>query len=204
MPFDVLRRKKKEDDLLKDALKGYNYGYDYDFGGVAPPAQAEHLTKLLQEVEKWKKNFILHLQGYTKKAELKSGEEGYDVVWRYEYVGKPMMNDEGINTIISIIDSFFAPELQWSKLSKDIITRTCEDLFCDIAEAIFVNHDRWGVNITSATLIMDEIGHAIYSFLLRAENALLLDRITTASKRTEIVEAHGGEKSGSFFRGIRL
>ena len=170
-------------------------------GAPPTPALSPDLVKLLHDVKEWKKNFILHLKGIVKKPKYTVKEGKPKLEWEYVQLKKPLINDKGLNTLIGIIDGFFAPELQWSKLSKEVIAKTCEDLFCDIAEAIFVNHEEWEIDLTSATLIMDEIGHAIYSFLLRAEGALLLDRITTASERREIVmpqEQRGGLFGGRF------
>jgi len=113
---------------------------------------------ILEKLERW-------LSG--KKSILKTNPDGsVDVV--FEKLGLPKANEEGVNSILSLITSVFNSQfVQGNFTNEDRYDMFIEEFHDSVLWNCWINMFDWGIKENDYELIVDEIVHAMIGFSSR-------------------------------------
>ena len=121
---------------------------------------------------------------------------------RYESKGQKLMNDEGIRSVLSIVESVVNKIAFLSNLEQDMIFMITRELGIDLIQLIHMKHNEYNIKAEHASLIVDKVTFLIYLGLQRAfmegERKFLR---TTEQRKYLIQENPKKEKKGFWIFG---
>jgi len=118
--------------------------------------------------------------------------------------GKPLLNDEGVNDILSLVAEFYDRNAVLSKLDTSRIMTMMKDLNWGVNNLLFTQWEKYACNPEKFDLIVHITCYPIYLALMRSQEGMTLEALT---KVIETKEIHSGSnmqqnKSGSIFSGL--
>lgn len=98
---------------------------------------------------------------------------------------KPIMNDAGINSVLSVINNYLNKNTTLSYLEKQDIFNTMEALMWSLQKSLILNYEVYELNIMNDyELVLSLVEHGVYSSLMRAFEG------KTMEYRRKVISAH--------------
>lgn len=113
---------------------------------------------------------------------------------------KPIMNDEGIYRIISLVKRYLTRNVMMSNYSEQIIVRTMRGLVIDVGIHIALNWKRYEMDYSDLSIVMRMIKDSVEPTLYRCYNNGERRYLNTINKRIEALNMtpDGDKKKGMF------
>lgn len=121
--------------------------------------------------------------------------------WELVAEGKPLMNDEGIRSIVSLARTIVNKVAFLSNLSEDMVLQISRDFADDLADLLFNNIEQFEIKRTHLNIIVTKISYIIYVALQRAYEEGERRFLKTAERRIVSVRQDPNEKKGFWIFG---
>lgn len=90
--------------------------------------------------------------------------------WRIPEGQRPLMNEEGIRTVLTIIKSRVNKIVFLSNLSEDKINDFCRDINLDLVDQFVLKWEDWECEKENLSMLTRKIMHMVYCGLMRARD----------------------------------
>jgi len=101
--------------------------------------------------------------------------------------GKPLANNEGVRTVITIVNSYVGVDKIATNLSEEKINEICYNLRLDITEKFFQCWKDFAISKSDLSLILDIVMDFIECNLRGSLNATILKLLQQTAIRKEII-----------------
>lgn len=115
----------------------------------------------------------------------------------YEARGKVLMNQRGINQILSVLNPYTSQIFSFSNYDDDQISEVMKELCLDLDVNLAGNADEYGIDEMDLSLIKNMIINTIHATLLKAKYGKLIEAV---SRITTIQESVRDKQEDSFMR----
>lgn len=112
--------------------------------------------------------------------------------------GKPLMNDEGIRTIVTILSNYCTIDKIAAKLENERVAEMARSIRLDLINLLTLNYKKFGIQKGNLSLIVDLIDHTVYANLTGGREATILDFMKPVYKRVETFKPEEKKKWYSF------
>lgn len=116
-------------------------------------------------------------------------------------ISAPLMTQEGIKTIISIVDCHLNPISTQSYIAKEDLRYENADCRQVLLDALFYNEEKWNIDISKFGLIIDESMLFIRRGLSHARNGNTMSLLSQSTQSVEKIQSETKGGMLSLFSG---
>lgn len=137
------------------------------------------------------------------KSEQMSHDKHGQPVWTQKPNSKPLINDKGINTILTILRSHVTKIFILSDLEDEDIRNITRAVSEDLIDALYYNWDEWAVPTSAAaSTIVDLVVNTVYATLRKGYRAQYLNFLKTTQRIQDVQSVTAHERGPSASRSL--
>jgi len=139
--------------------------------------------------DKIRKTIEMNLKGYVWVATEK----------QFKQLKVPLLNDEGVDTIIAIVDSYLDKTIALTNMDVKQINKIMIRFSNQLDMALGFRCENWKINRTIRPMISSKIQDVVFAVLMKSREGITLDFL---GNTTKIVQTNQQNQSKGFIGGL--
>lgn len=171
--------------MYPDQQQGYNQ-----------PIMTSNLDDGMLQYQIESNEIIDEIEHLLKGEALNYNQGSGDINWVSKGIGRPLINDKGINSVVTILKSHLTKIFVLSDFEEEDVRNITISVGENIIDELYFNWEEYEVpSPSAASMIVNIITHTVYATLRKGYLGNYLKFLKTAQRITEVQTFSEGQKN---------
>lgn len=101
--------------------------------------------------------------------------------------GKPFLNEEGINSVVTLILTHLNKVFIMTNFNENDIYRMCEELGHNVIDWLYLNYNSWNIKPEDLSIIVTTTDHFVFAMLRASQDSGIREMLKQIEKRETVI-----------------